>query len=128
MTSERPLLARFGLGFVLAASLTLSACHSAHVEVTVENHTDGLIRLLEVDYPSASFGADSLAAGAVMHYRIQLQGRGPVRVQYSGEDNHQTQAQGPNLSEGQEGKLEIVLEPGGKAEFHPQLTVTGSRE
>jgi hypothetical protein len=122
MTLKRSLHAGFGLGFGLAASLTLSACHSAHVEVTVENHTGGPIRLLEVDYPSASFGADSLAAGAVMHYRIQLQGIGPLKVQYSRDNNRQAQIQGPDLTEGQEGKLEIVLEPADKVEFHPQLT------
>jgi hypothetical protein len=123
MTSKRSLLTGFGLGFGLAVSLTLSACHSAHVEVTVENHTGGPIRLLEVDYPSASFGADSLAPGAVMHYRIQLQGSGPVKVLYTAQDNHQAQTQGPDLTEGQEGKLEIVLEPADKAQFQPQLTV-----
>jgi hypothetical protein len=29
---------------------------------------------------------------------------------------------GPTLSEPQQGRLEIVLLPGGNAEFHPQLT------
>jgi hypothetical protein len=123
MTPKRTLLAGLGAGLGLAASLTLGGCHSAHVEVTVENHTGGPIRLLEVDYPSASFGADSMAAGATMHYRIQLQGTGPLKVQYTAADNHQSQIQGPELSEGQEGKLEIVLEPARKAEFHPEMTV-----
>jgi hypothetical protein len=107
----------------LASGFALTGCHSAHVEVTVENHTGGPIRLLEVDYPTASFGADSLAAGATMHYRIQLQGTGPLKVQYTGDNNHQAQIQGPDLFQGQEGRLEIVLEPTEKAEFHPQLTV-----
>jgi hypothetical protein len=87
----------------------------------VENHTGGPVRLLEVDYPSASFGADSLAAGAVMHYRIQLQGSGPVKVQYTAANNRPVQIQGPSASEGQEGKLEIILEPAGKADFSPNL-------
>jgi hypothetical protein len=123
MTRKPNTLTKLGSVLGLAASLAASACHSAHVEVTVENHTGGPIRLMEVDYPSASFGADSLAAGAVMHYRIQLQGAGPLKVQYTEDKNHQSQIQGPDLSEGQEGKLEIVLEPADKVEFHPQLTV-----
>ncbi len=121
MTLKRTLLAKFGVGFGLAASFAIAGCHSAHVEVTVENRTGGPIRLLEVDYPSASFGADSMAPGATMHYRIQLQGTGPVKVQYTAADNKQTQIQGPYLAEGQEGKLEIALEPAGKAEFEPKL-------
>lgn len=104
------------------ALFAASGCHSAHVEVTVENHTGAPVRLLEVDYPSASFGADSLAPEAVMHYRIQLQGSGPLKVQYTAADNHQRQIQGPNMSQGQEGKIEILLEPAGKIDFHPELT------
>jgi hypothetical protein len=110
---------------VAAASLglaVLAGCsHSAHVEVTVENRTGGPIRLLEVDYPSASFGADSLAAGAAMHYKIQLQDKGQIKVQYTTADNHQVQMAGPQLAQGQEGKFEIVLQPAGKADFKPDL-------
>ena len=110
-------------GVVLSvALLALAGCHSYHVDATVENRTGGAIQLLEVDYPSASFGADSLAAGAVLPYRIQVRGNGPLKVQYTGSDGRQTQVEGPALAERQEGRIEIVLLPGGKAEFHPQLT------
>jgi hypothetical protein len=101
-----------------------NGCRSYHVETTVENRTGAAIQLLEVDYPSASFGADSLAAGADFHYRIQVQGTGPVKVQYTaggGRQEQVIQIKGPTLSERQKGRLQIVLLPGGKAEFHPQL-------
>jgi hypothetical protein len=104
-----------------AASLAASACRSAHVEVAVDNRTGAEVRLLEVDYPSASFGADQLAAGATMHYRIQLQGEGPIKVQYLTPGKTQAQSTGPSVSEGEDGRLEIVLLPAGKAEFHPAL-------
>jgi hypothetical protein len=99
-----------------------TACHSYHVDATVENRTGAPIQLLEVDYPSASFGADSLAADQVFHYRIQLRGSGPLKVQYTAADGRQAQIDGPSVVERQEGSLEIVLLPGGKAEFHPHLT------
>lgn len=102
--------------------LLLTGCHSAHVDVAVENRTGTPIRLLEVDYPSASFGSDSLAADATYHYRIQVQGSGPIKVQYTASDGRQPQIQGPALAEKQEGTLEIVLLPGGKAEFVPDLS------
>jgi hypothetical protein len=105
-----------------AVLLALAGCHSYHIDTTVENRTGGAIQLLEVDYPSASFGANSLAAGEVFHYRIQLRGVGPLKVQYTGSGGRQTQVEGPTLAERQEGRLEVVLLPGGKAEFHPQLT------
>jgi len=111
----------------LAASLPVlamaTACHSYHIEIEVENRTGGPIQLLEVDYPSASFGKDALAAGAEYHYRIQANGKGPVKVLYATGNGRQTvQIGGPELAEGEEGHLEIILLPQGKAEFHPELT------
>jgi hypothetical protein len=91
----------------------------------VENRIGGAIQLLEVDYPSASFGANTLASGEVFRYRIQLRGTGQMKVQYSTSDRGQarlTQVDGPTVAERQEGRLQIVLLPGGKAEFHPDLT------
>ena len=107
---------------VLPALLIATGCHSYHIETTVENRTGEAIKLLEVDYPSASFGDNKLAAGAVYHYRIQLQGSGSIKVQYTASNDHQVQIEGPTVVERQEGSLEIVLLPGGKAEFHPTLT------
>jgi hypothetical protein len=97
-------------------------CRSYHVEVTVENHTGASIQILEVDYPSASFGADALAADANFHYRIQVQGRGQLKVQYTESGGHQEQITGPVLAEGEHGSLTIVLLPSGKADFHTQLS------
>lgn len=113
-----PRLLRCGIPVVV---VILAGCRSPHVEVAVENRTGAPVRLLEVDYPSASFGSDELAAGATMHYRIQLLGRGPVKVQFTAADRHLAQVQGPSLVERQEGALKIVLLPGGKAEFYPQV-------
>ena len=99
-----------------------SACHSYHIDATIENHTGAPIQLLEVDYPAASFGADSLAADANFHYRFQVRGSGQLKVSYTAANGQTVQISGPTLAERQQGTLEIVLEPGGKAEFHPQLT------
>lgn len=99
-----------------------AGCKSPHVQVTVENRTGGEVRLLEVDYPSASFGADSVAGGGSMHYSIALQGEGPLKVQYTATDHKQAQVTGPTVRESQAGKVEIVLLPEGKAEFHPDLS------
>ena len=106
----------------LMPAMALAGCHSLHIEVAVENRTGGPIRLLEVDYPNASFGADALGAGATFHYRIQVQGSGPLKVQYAGSGERQVQIQGPALAEQQEGTLAIVLLPDGKANFEPHLS------
>ncbi|MGB6192267.1 MAG: hypothetical protein WBF42_07365 [Terracidiphilus sp.] len=112
----------FLLAFAVLLAPFASGCHSAQVDAFVENRTGAPIDLLEVDYPSASFGVDHLAAGATYHYRFQVRLSGPIKVQYNDSATHQLrQFTGPTVSEGQEGRFEIVLLPDGKAEFHPAL-------
>jgi len=101
---------------------TASGCRSYHVDTTIENRTGEPIQLLEVDYPSASYGADSLAAGADFHYRIQVEGKGQLKVLYTTNEGKPVQITGPTLMERQAGRLEVVLLPNGKAEFHPELS------
>lgn len=102
--------------------VTLTGCRSYHVETTIENRTGAAIRLVEVDYPNASFGANSIASGADYHYRIQLIGSGKLKVQYTASGGHPVQITGPELAQGEQGRLQIVLLPNGKADFQLQLT------
>ncbi|MGA2908837.1 MAG: hypothetical protein ABSE36_14135 [Terracidiphilus sp.] len=118
VTARRAIFAAF-LSTIL---LTATACHSYHIDATVENSTGSDIQLLEVDYPSASFGADHIASGAIYHYRFQIRGSGPLKITYTGVDNKQIQIDGPTFVERQQGQLKIVLLPDGKAQFIPQLT------
>jgi hypothetical protein len=97
-------------------------CHSYHIDATIENRTGADIQLLEVDYPSASFGADHIASGASYHYRFQVRDSGPIKITYTGPDQKQVQISGPTLAERQQGQIKIVLLPAGKAQFQPQLT------
>jgi len=107
---------------LLFSVVFLSACHSYHIELTIRNQTGGSISLLEVDYPSASFGKDTLATGADFHYRIQARGSAPIKIQYTAANSRQVQITGPTLYEKQEGKMDVVLLPDGKAGFQPNLT------
>jgi hypothetical protein len=91
------------------------------VVTTVENQTGQPVRQLEVDYPSASFGANSLAPGASMHYRLQILGSGPVKVDYTTGDGKSSHSQGLTLVEHQHGTLSVRLLPMGKVEFVPNL-------
>jgi hypothetical protein len=118
--------ARSSIGFLTAAcfipaALMAGGCHSYRIDATVENRTGAAITQLEVDYPSASFGANSLAPDTVFHYRFQVRGSGPMTVQYTASDGRQVRVTGPTLHEKQEGRLDIVLPPGGKAAFHVEL-------
>src|ERR1700691_2559525 len=101
------------IAIVLFAVLLFSACHSYHIDATIENRTGADIQLLEVDYPSASFGADRIASGAIYHYRFQVNGSGPLKITYTGAGERQVQIAGPTLAERQQGQLKIVLLPAG---------------
>jgi hypothetical protein len=107
--------------FLSCVFLAATGCHSYHIDTTIENRTGSDIQLLEVDYPSASFGADRIASGALYHYRFQVNGSGPLKITYTGADEKQIQITGPTLVERQQGQLKIVLLPAGQAQFLPQL-------
>jgi hypothetical protein len=100
----------------------LTGCHSYHIDATIENRTRAPIQLLEVDYPSASFGTDHLSEGEAFHYRLQVRGSGQFTVTYTAPGGNQVRITGPNLTENQQGQLEVRLLPDGKAEFVPKLS------
>ena len=109
------------LGVTGLALLLAIGCKSYWIDSSIENQTGEAIHELEVDYPTASFGNNTLAAGASMHYRFQVRGSGPVKVEYTSEAGKVSHAQGLTLTEHQQGQLLIRLLPGGKVEFFPKL-------
>ena len=112
----------FPAAVLFALLVAAAGCHSYHIDTTIENRSGAAVELLEVDYPSASFGVDAIAAGADFHYRFDVLGSGPVTIQYTGANRQAVKKTGPTLYERQEGQMQIVLLPGGQVEFHPELT------
>jgi hypothetical protein len=100
--------------------LAATGCHSPYIEATVSNHTAQPIELLEVDYPSASFGTTTLAPGADFHYRFKVLGSGELKVLYTDAAHVDHHAAGPHLGEGDEGTLGITLS-GGEPEWDLKL-------
>lgn len=110
--------------FVALAGSVLFAggCHSAFVRATIVNHGI-MVRLVEVDYPSASFGTTNLDKGAEYHYRFKVQGSGTVKMDFVDAQGKAHHAVGPELDEGQEGTLVITIDETGKVNWAPSLTV-----
>ena len=100
------LLSAAGLSLLLSCVM---GCHSAFVQATVYNDSDRVIRVFEVDYPSASFGGSALAPGSVLHSRFKLLGDGPIKVTWTDGHDQEHTATGPALQEGQEGTLSLHL-------------------
>lgn len=97
----------------LLPALVLAGCHSAFVEATVSNRTSQPLELIEVDYPSASFGTQSLAPGADFHYRFKVLGEGKLKLIYTDAQHREQKAEGPLLKEGTEGPIHITIQPDG---------------
>jgi hypothetical protein len=95
------------------ALLALGGCKSPYISATVTNNTGRDVTLVEVDYPSASFGRDMLAAGATYTYRFKIIGSGPTKVSWTDAAHHDHNSTGPDLHERQQGQLAIMLTPAG---------------
>ncbi len=100
---------------VLAAAslLAVTGCHSAFIDADVINQTASPITLVELDYPSASFGTQTLLPGQHYRYRFKVLGSGPLKLLYTDAAHQDHTVSGPTLNEGDEGRLSVVLTPAG---------------
>jgi len=99
-----------------ACSLALMAvcgCASKYVQAAVRNQTGGAVTLVEVDYPSASFGKETLIAGGEYDYRFKILGSGPTKVLWTDAGRKQHEVTGPRLEEGQQGSMVVTLTQSG---------------
>jgi hypothetical protein len=111
---------------LLTVLITTTGCHSPYVATTVSNHTTQSIELLEVDYPSASFGTQNLAPAADFHYRFKVLGSGNMKLLYTDSAHHDHKSDGPFLKEGAEGPLTIAIADTGVT-WQPAPTVVTSK-
>lgn len=112
---------RFPYLVASGALLALTACHSAYIAVTIQNRTTQPVALVEVDYPSASFGTQNLAPGADFHYRFKVLGSGATTLTWTDASRHEHKSSGPALKEGDEGRITITLSSD-NATWTPSLT------
>ena len=94
-------------------AFTLTGCHSAFIDATVSNHTTAPISVVQVEYPSASFGTQTIASGADFHYRFKILGSGQMKITWTDLAEHEHKVTGPTLTEGTEGPLTITVAPDG---------------
>jgi hypothetical protein len=95
-----------GLAFCVAG---ISGCHSAYIQATISNQTAQPLSLVEVDYPSASFGMQTLAPGQDFHYRFKVLNSGDLKLLYTDSHQNNQSFKGPHLQETDEGTLTIVI-------------------
>lgn len=110
--SPRTSIVAAALIIVSTGAANLAGCHSAFVETTLTNRTDRALHLVEVDYPSASFGTQNLQPGASFYYKFKVIGEGPMKLTWIDDGQKEHNAEGPQLREGQQGTLTITVIPG----------------
>ena len=106
---------------ILLISFLVAGCRSAFVSATITNQSAAPVTLLEVDYPSASFGIGTLAPGAQFHYRFKIQGGGPITLQFTDASGKAHTASGPDLQEGEQGSLQVNIDPSNTISWIPNL-------
>lgn len=111
---------------MLGSLLSTAGCHSPYISATVSNQTSQRIELLEVDYPSASFGTQDLAPGSDFHYRFKVLGSGRMKILYTDGLHQDHKSDGPLLAEGAEGLLSITITPAG-VQWQPGPGVASSK-
>jgi hypothetical protein len=105
--------------------LTAAACRSAFVETTVENDGATPLHVIEVDYPSASFGMQTLDAHATYHYHFKIQGSGQITITFFDNAGKPHTATGPTLAQGQKGSLKITIDQSGGVGWGASLSADG---
>jgi len=113
-------MGRVRLFATTALLFLVTGCHSAFIDTTIRNHTDRPIRLVELDYPSASFGTQTLAPGQDFHYRFKVLGSGNLKLIYTDPAHIEHDIAGPRLNEGDEGSLTVTVAADG-VDWSPQL-------
>lgn len=95
----------------LLPALALSGCHSSFVTAIIQNRGSQTVELIEVSYPSASFGTQSLAPGNEFRYRFKVLGEGNMKLTYTDSAHTEQKSEGPFLKEGTEGPITITILP-----------------
>jgi hypothetical protein len=99
----------------------LGGCRSRNVDVTIVNQGPTM-HVMEFDYPNASFGANQLASGAKYTYRFQIQGSGPLSLQYEDASGKNHTSEGPKVDRGDQGSLLVNIDPEGAVGWKLSLT------
>ncbi len=101
------------IGIAVAGCLLSSGCHSAMITATLSNRGETPVRLVELDYPSASFGVQQLKPGEEYHYRFKVIGNGATKLTWSQPSKADQNSSGPVLHEGDEGTLTVTFRTDG---------------
>lgn len=97
------------LGLILFLMVSVTACRSRVVEVTLLNTSAFPITTIIVDYPGGTFGVNSLAPGKTYVYKLKPLQTGPLKIQFTDAAGTIHSSLWPSLHKDQAGTIEIRL-------------------
>jgi hypothetical protein len=97
----------FRLVPALLVLITLAGCRSRVVKVNLINTSDQPIRTIIVEYPSASFGKDTLAPGETFSYAIKPLEKGTLKIQFNDAQGNVHTYQRVSLHRNDEGWINV---------------------
>ena len=104
--------------------VALAGCRSHYIQATITNQSSETLSVIQVDYPSASFGTQTLVPGQTFHYQFKIQGSGPTKLTWLTAERKELHSTGPQLQEGEEGQLAITIPASGDPSWNLSL-ITG---
>jgi hypothetical protein len=94
---------------ILLLLAAATGCRSRVIHLRLVNTSSQPVSTIIVDYPRATFGVNSLAAGKTFNYVIKPTERGALKIQFTDAQGASHTYTGPVVQKGQEGEIEIKL-------------------
>jgi hypothetical protein len=88
-------------------ALVLIGCRSRVINVNLTNSSSQPVSSIIVDYPTATFGVNTLDPGKSFHYVIKPLDTGTLKIQFADAAGRTHNVAGPLVKKGQEGTIEI---------------------
>jgi hypothetical protein len=99
----------------------VGGCRAPLIDAEIVNQGPQL-KLIEFDYPNASFGRDAIDAGGQFHHPFAPGGPGKVTLHFVDSAGRSHTSDGPTVREGESGSLVATIDSAGAV--HWRLTAT----
>jgi len=98
---------RFAVALVFV--IAIAGCRAHVVKISLTNASPEAIKTIIVDYPSATFGKDTLAPRETYFSLIKPVDKGPIKVRFTDAQGTSHVYESISLQQGDEGSVNIKL-------------------
>ena len=99
----------FRFASTLLFVIAMAGCRAHVVKISLTNTSTGPIKTIIVDYPTATFGKDTLAPGETYFSLIKPVDKGPITVRFTDAQGGSHTYESISLEQGDDGSVDIKL-------------------